>query len=126
MRFFDSGRKENQKFRRNKKKQNLPWIIASEGEINGYKDACNKSIDYVAVVFSLLPDGIKNKKSDERNRNGIDEKKPPVCFKKPADYINQKRKGPDSENYKKGDNVAVKVAFLFFKAFRALPTVVGI
>ena len=42
----------------------------------------------MAVVFSLFANGIENKKSDERNRNGIDEKKPPVCFKKPADYIN--------------------------------------
>ena len=88
MRFFDAERKKNNKFRRNKKKQNLPGIIASEGEINGYKNACNKSIDDMAVVFSLFPNGIENKKSDERNRNGINEKKPPVCFKKPADYIN--------------------------------------
>ena len=88
MRFFYPERKENQKFRRNKKKQNLPGVITSERYINGYKDACNKSIDDMAVVFSLFPDGIENKKSDERNRNGINEKKPPVCFKKPADYIN--------------------------------------
>jgi hypothetical protein len=125
MRFFDAERKKNNEFRRKEQKKNLPRIIVNKGEICRKKDACNKSIDDVAVVFSLFPNGIENKKSDKRNRNGIDEKKPPVCFKEPADYINKKRQSPDSENYKNGDNVAVKVAFIFFKAFRALPTVMG-
>ena len=88
MRFFDAERKENNKFRRDKQKKYLPRIITYKSEIYRQKNTCNKPIDYMAVVFSLFPDGIENKKSYERDRKGIDEKKPPVCFKKPADYIN--------------------------------------
>ena len=88
MRFFDAKRKKNNKFRRNKKKQYLPGVIASERYINGYKDACNKSIDYMAVVFSLFPNGIENQKRYQGNNKSIGEKKQPVFFVKPADNVN--------------------------------------
>ena len=65
MRFFNAERKKNDKFRRNKQKQDLPWIETYEGKIGGKKNACNKSVNYMAVVFSLFPDGIQNKKSNK-------------------------------------------------------------
>ena len=125
MRFFDAERKKNDKFRRNEQKQDLPGIEAYKGQIQRKKNACNKGVDYVAVVFSLFPNGIQHKKSNKRNRNCVDEKKPPVRFKKPADYVNQEGESPDSEKDKSGYNSAVEIAFRFFKAFRLFPTVMG-
>ena len=126
MRFFDAERKKNDEFRRNKQKQDLPWIETYEGQIGGKKNACNKSVNYMAVVFSLFPNGIQHKKSYERDRNSIDEKKPPVCLKKPSDYIDEKCKSPDSEKNERCYNFAVEIPFRFFKAFRFFPTVMGI
>ena len=126
MRFFDAERKKNNKFRRNQQKKNLPWIVAHIGEIDRKEYACNKAINYMAVVFSLFPNRIKNKKSNKRNRKGIDKNQPPVESGNPAKNINQKGNGPDSKKNKRGYDLAVEVAFLFFKAFRRFPTIVGV
>ena len=124
MRFFDAKRKKNNKFGRNEKKQYLPWVIASECYINGYKDACNKSIDYMAVVFPLFPNGIQHKESYKGNRKSIDKNKPPVETVDPAEDIDKKSQSPDSEKHKHGYNFAVEASFFFFKTFRRFPCIV--
>ena len=100
--------------------------MAYEGKIYRKEDACNKGIDYMAVVFSAFPNGIENQKSYKRNRKRIDKKQPPVRFKKPAYYINKERKSPYSGNCNGGYNLAAKTSFGFFETFGFFPTVVGI
>lgn len=65
MRFFDAEGKENYKFRGNKQKKNLPWVKAKEGKICRKKNACNKGINYMAVVFSAFPNGIEHQKRNK-------------------------------------------------------------
>ena len=117
MRFFDAERKKNNKLRRNYKKKYLPGVIAYESKIYRKKNACNKGMDYMAVVFSAFPNGIEHKKRYQRNRKRIDKKQPPVRFKKPADYINKERKSPYSGNCNGDYNLAAKTSFGFFKTF---------
>ncbi len=125
MRFFDAERKENDKFRRNKQKKNLPWVKVYKGEICRNKDACNKSVDYMPVVFALFPDRIQHKERYKRNRKSVNEYKPPVEPGYPAEDIDQKSKSPYSEKNKRGYNFAVEVTFLFFESFGLFPAVVG-